>query len=232
MSGFLEEVRASYDTVAEAYAERVPAPGALDPLSRGVLGAFVEEMAGAGGTVLDVGCGPGKVAGYLAAGGVRVVGLDLSARMVGIARRAQPEVPFVVGSMTALGVRAGALAGVLAYYSTHHTPPEHLPAVYAEFRRVLAPGGRLMLAGYVGADGDGGGGEGERLRHTEAYGGLPVSYESHYVPPERIVRLLEAAGLTVTARLVQEVESAKGAKRRVGTFLAVRPPAGTSPRAG
>ncbi|MCX2179756.1 class I SAM-dependent methyltransferase [Streptomyces sp. SKN60] len=232
MSGFLEEVRAAYDTVAEAYAERVPAPGALDPLSRGVLGAFVEEMAEAGGTVLDAGCGPGKVAGYLAAGGVRVVGVDLSARMVGIARRAQPEVPFAVGSMTALGVRDGALAGVLAYYSTHHTPPEHLPAVYAEFRRVLAPGGRLMLAGYVGADGGGGGGEGERLRHTEAYGGLPVSYESHYVPPERIARLLEEAGLTVTARLVQEVETAKGAKRSVGTFLAVRPPAGTSPRSG
>ncbi|MDR3079665.1 MAG: SAM-dependent methyltransferase, partial [Streptomyces sp.] len=33
------------------------------------------------------------------------------------------------------------------------------------------------------------------------YGGLPVSFESHRLPPARIAALLEAAGLTVTARL-------------------------------
>ncbi|MET8509685.1 methyltransferase domain-containing protein [Streptomyces sp. NPDC004787] len=216
MSGFLEELRSSYDTVADVYAETVPAPEGIDALSRAVLDAFVEETAGAG-VVADVGCGPGKVAGYLAARGVRVVGLDLSARMVEIARRTQPHLPFAVGSMTALGLRDGALAGVLAYYSTHHTPPEHLPAVYREFHRVLAPGGRLMLAGWVGAPG----GDGERRRHTEAYGGLPVSYESHYLPPERITRLLRAAGLRVTATLVEEPD--EGATRYYGTFLAVRP---------
>ncbi|MEV6328885.1 hypothetical protein [Streptomyces sp. NPDC051909] len=60
----------------------------------------------------------------------------------------------------------------------------------------------------------------ERRRHAEAYGGLPVSYESHCLPPGRISRLLEDAGLTVTATLVQE--PAEGAKRLYGTFLAVR----------
>ncbi|GAA3395823.1 class I SAM-dependent methyltransferase [Streptomyces roseoviridis] len=217
-SSYLAAVRGSYDTVADAYAEVVPPPSALDPLSRAMLGAFAEEMGGAQAPVADVGCGPGKVAAYLAErAGVDVVGIDLSPRMVTLARRAHPELAFVVGSMTALPVLDAALAGVLAYYSTHHMPPELLPTVYAEFRRVLAPGGRLMIAGHVGEDD----GEGECRHRTEAYGGLPVSYDSHFLPPGRIVRLLEEAGFVVTARLTQE--PAPGQTRRYGTFLAVSP---------
>ncbi|MER7515732.1 class I SAM-dependent methyltransferase [Streptomyces sp. NPDC126499] len=216
-SSYLAAVRGSYDTVADTYAGVVPPPSALDPLSRALLDAFAEETAATGGPVADVGCGPGKVTAYLTRAGVDAFGIDLSPRMVALARRAHPELAFAVGSMTALPVPDAALAGLLAYYSTHHMPPELLPAVYAEFRRVLAPGGRLMLAGHVGEDD----GEGECRHHTEAYGGLPVSYDSHFLPPGRIVRLLEEAGFVVTARLTQE--PAPGQKRRYGTFLAVSP---------
>ncbi len=84
--------------------------------------------------------------------------------MVELARRAHPGLRFTVGSMTELPLDDDELGGILAYYSVHHTPPESLPVVFAEFRRTLAPGGRLMItAGYVGA--------GERLRPTQAYGG-------------------------------------------------------------
>jgi SAM-dependent methyltransferase len=115
--------------------------------------------------------------------------------------------------MTELPLEDDGLGGILAYYSVHHTPPELLPVVFAEFRRTLAPGGRLMIAGYVGA--------GERLRPTQAYGGHPVSFESYLVPPDRVAELLEQAGLVVTARLVQE--PGEGAKRTVATFLARKP---------
>ncbi|MFF5972075.1 class I SAM-dependent methyltransferase [Streptomyces sp. NPDC012769] len=212
---YLRAVRSSYDTVADAYVQTVPAPDRLDPLSRRMLDAFAETVEG--GPVADVGCGPGRVTAYLARAGADAFGIDLSPRMVALARRAHPELGFAVGSMTALPVADVALAGILAYYSTHHVPPELLPAVYAEFRRVLAPGGRLMIAGHVGEDD----GEGECRHHTEAYGGLPVSFDSHFLPPDRIVRLLEEAGFVVTARLTQE--PAPGQKRRYGTFLAVSP---------
>jgi hypothetical protein len=97
--------------------------------------------------------------------------------------------------MTALDVGSGTLGGVLAFFSTHHTPPAHLPVVYGEFRRVLAPGGLLMLGGHTGAD--------EHYRPQQAYGGNPVSYESHLVPADRIADLLAEAGFTVTTRLEQ-----------------------------
>lgn len=209
---YLAAVRESYDTVAADYTRLVKEPAELDPVSRAMLAAFA-ELAAPLGPVADLGCGPGKVTAHLAALGVPVFGVDVSPRMVELARAAYPELRFTVGSMTALDIADGELGGILAYYTTHHTPPQWLPTVFAEFHRTLAPGGRLMLAGHVG--------NGEHLRPTRAYGDHPVSYESHLLPPDRIAELLDRAGLVVTTRVVQEPEGE--AKRQSGTFLAYRP---------
>ncbi|MFJ9632719.1 class I SAM-dependent methyltransferase [Streptomyces sp. NPDC101175] len=211
---YLAAIRESYDTVAADYAQLVKDPTELDPLSRAMLAAFAETVRSAElGRVADLGCGPGKVTAYLAELGVPVFGIDLSPRMVELARRAYPRLTFAVGSMTAPEIGDGELGGVLAYFSTHHTPPDQLPVVFGEFHRTLAPGGHLMLAGHVG--------NGELRRPTQAYGGHPVSYESHLLPPERIAGLLERAGLTITARLIQE--PAPGSARTYATFLARKP---------
>ncbi|MFD5337064.1 class I SAM-dependent methyltransferase [Streptomyces hawaiiensis] len=210
----LTAVRESYDTVAADYARRVKEPADLDPVSRAMLAAFADLVRPPhAGPVADLGCGPGKVTAHLAALGVPAFGVDVSPRMIELARAAYPELRFTVGSMTALDIPDGELGGILAYYATHHTPPQWLPTVFSEFHRTLAPGGRLMLAGHVGND--------EHLRPTHAYGDHPVSYESYLLPPERIAALLHRAGLVVTTRVVQEPEGAT--KRQVGTFLAYKP---------
>jgi SAM-dependent methyltransferase len=207
-------VRQSYDTVAADYARLVKDPAELDPVSRAMLSAFAELVRPPHpGPVADLGCGPGKVTAHLAALGVPAFGVDVSPEMVGLARAAYPDLRFTVGSMTALEIGSGELGGILAYYATHHTPPQWLPTVYAEFHRTLAPGGRLMLAGPVGS--------GEHLRPSHAYGDHPVSYESYLLPPDRIAELLHKAGLVVTTRVVQEPD--EGTKRQIGTFLAYKP---------
>ncbi|MEI7030938.1 class I SAM-dependent methyltransferase [Streptomyces pratensis] len=211
---YLTAVRESYDTVAAAYADTVKPPAELDPLSRATLAAFADAVRSAGlGPVADLGCGPGKVTAHLADLGLSAFGVDVSPRMIELARQAYPGLRFSVGSMTALEVQDGALGGILAHYSTHHTPPELLPRVFAEFHRTLAPGGRLMLAGHVG--------DTRCLRPAHAYGGHPVSYTSHLLPPGRIAGLLDRAGFTLSAQLVES--RAKGAQRTVATFLARRP---------
>ena len=211
---YLTAIRTSYDTVAADYTQLVKNPAELDPLSRAMLTAFAESVRAANpGPVADLGCGPGKITAHLAGLGVPTFGIDLSPKMIELARRAHPDLDFTVGSMTALPIRNNSLGGILAYYSTHHTPLELLPRIYAEFRRTLAPGGCLMLAGHVG--------DGERVWPSQAYGGHPVSYESFLLPPDRITELLRQAGLAVTARLVEE--PAEGMKRRSGTFLARKP---------
>ncbi|MEU3933903.1 class I SAM-dependent methyltransferase [Streptomyces sp. NPDC029044] len=210
----LTAVRESYDAVAADYARRVKEPAELDPVSRAMLAAFADLVRPPHpGPVADLGCGPGKVTAHLAALGVPAFGVDVSPRMVELARAAYPELRFTVGSMTALDIADGGLGGILAYYATHHTPPQWLPTVFSEFHRTLAPGGRLMLAGHIGG--------GEDLRPTHAYGGHPVSYASYLLPPDRIAELLQRAGLVVTTRVVQEPEGES--KRQVGTFLAYRP---------
>ena len=214
---YLSAVQESYDTVAVDYAERVKAPADLDPLSRAMLASFAEVVQVAGlGPVADLGCGPGKVTAHLADLGLQIFGIDLSPKMIELARAAFPELRFEVGSMTALDIPDNHLGGILAYYSTHHTPPESLPQVFAEFHRTLAPGGRLMMAGHVG--------DNLRLRPEQAYGGHPVSYESHLLPAERIVDLLGQAGLALTARLLEE--PAGGANRSIAAFLAQKPEQG------
>ncbi|OPC84408.1 SAM-dependent methyltransferase [Embleya scabrispora] len=211
---YLAAVRESYDTVAGDYADLVKPPADLDPLSRAMLAAFAETVRAAGrGPVADLGCGPGKVTAHLVDLGVPAFGIDLSPKMIESARQAYPNLDFTVGSMTALAIGDDELGGILAYYSTHHTPPDLLPLVFAEFHRTLAPGGCSMVAGHVGDD--------VRLRPTRAYGGHPVSYESHLQPPDRIVALLERAGLVVTSRLLQEPD--EGARRTIATFLAHKP---------
>jgi SAM-dependent methyltransferase len=211
---YLAAVRESYDTVAADYAARVKTPAELDPLSRAMLAAFAELVQTADqGPVADLGCGPGKVTAHLAELGVQAFGIDVSPKMIELARAAYPDLRFTVGSMTALELDDDELGGTLAYYSTHHTPPELLPVVFAEFHRTLAPGGHLMLVGHAG--------NGELRRPMQAYGGHPVSYESHLLPPARIAEMLGQTGLVVSAQLVEE--PGQGVTRTIATFMARKP---------
>ncbi|MFE0693540.1 class I SAM-dependent methyltransferase [Streptomyces sp. NPDC059173] len=217
----LNEIRQSYDTVAADYARCVKDPGALDPVSRAVLSAFAELVTSSGlGPTADVGCGPGKVTAYLTGLGVSAFGVDLSPKMIALARAAHPDLRFDVGSMSALAAGDGELGGVLAFYSTHHLPPAELPAVYGEFHRTLAPGGLLLLVTRVGEEG--------RRRRTYGYGGGdPAPFDSYRLPADRIAGLLEQAGFAITAQTLQAPE--EGARRPVAGFLARKPVVDTVP---
>src|SRR4051812_7787400 len=98
---FLTETRAFYDAVASDYAAHFRDALAARPLDRAVLAAFAETVrAGGGGTVADLGCGPGGVTAHLHTLGLSVFGVDLSPRMVALARKTHPAVRFEEGSMT------------------------------------------------------------------------------------------------------------------------------------
>jgi len=192
---FLCATRAAYDSVAADYTERFRAELAGKPLDRALLTAFAELVLAADvGAVADVGCGFGHVTAYLHALGVDAFGVDLSPEMVALGRRAYPGLRFDVGSMTALDLPDGALGGIVAMYSIIHIPPDRLPEVLAEFHRVLAPGGQLLLAFQVG----------DEQRHlTEAFG-RAISLDVYRLLPDRIAELLGQAGFVVHARMQRE----------------------------
>lgn len=217
-TGYLAAIRASYDAMAADYVRLVPKPDAIDPASRSMLAAFAELVGSAGlGPVADLGCGPGRVTAHLAGLGLPAFGIDLSPKMIMMARQAHPELRYAVGSMTALGLGRGTLGGILAWYSTYHTPPEQLPALFAEFHRTLAPGGHLLLGTYTGDD--------EHLRPALAFGSHRVFYHSYLLPPGDLATLLAGAGLTVTAQLESLPSPAGRSRRPQACLLARKPPA-------
>jgi SAM-dependent methyltransferase len=91
--------------------------------------------------------GPGHITAYLDALGLAAFGVDASPAMIKLARHVYPGLRFDVGSMTAVNVADG----VLSRWSIIHTPPQELPAILAEFHRVLAPGGHLLI-GFSASD--------------------------------------------------------------------------------
>lgn len=186
--------RAAYDTVAVDYAKLLDDNLANSPMDRAMLGIFAEYVLADGGQVADIGCGPGRITIHLDSLGVPVFGIDLSPGMVAEARHRYPHLRFEVGAMAELDLPETSLGGILAWYSIIHTPPELLPAVFAEFARVLVPGGHLLLAFQVGD---------ERKRVEQAYG-HSVSCDAYRLPPKRVTELLSQAGFTVTAQLIRE----------------------------
>ncbi|GAA1575301.1 MULTISPECIES: class I SAM-dependent methyltransferase [Kribbella] len=191
----LTATRESYDVLAERHADVVGA--GLDdlPLERGLLRTFAELILAEGNSpVADIGCGSGRVTTLLAGLGLDAFGIDLSPGMVALARRNYPELRFEEGSLLALDLPEAELGGVLAFYSIIHTPWELRAQVFAEFHRVLAPGGVLMLAFQVGS---------ECSRRTELYG-TPISLEWYRQQPGEIVELLDAAGFDTWSTTIRE----------------------------
>jgi SAM-dependent methyltransferase len=101
-----------------------------------------------GQTLLDLACGRGGIGLEIAARtGARVIGVDLSAVAVrqarDTARRLNCAGDFHIGELTAIGLDTGSVDALLCVDSIHFAdPPE---AAYHEIRRVLAPGGRVVL---------------------------------------------------------------------------------------
>ena len=193
---FLHITRTAYDFIAVRYAELFA--NELDgyPLDRAMLAAFADVVRADGaGPVADVGCGPGHVTALLDSLGLTLYGVDLSAEMIALARAAHPQLRFDVGSMTALALEDGELGGILARYSIIHTPPERLPEVFAEFHRVLAPGGSLLLAFQV---------HDKPSELAEAFDHkVALAYRWS---PDRVADLLRETGLMEVARLIRQAD--------------------------
>jgi ubiquinone/menaquinone biosynthesis C-methylase UbiE len=146
--------RAVYDASADRYIEFVGtevSAATEAAVDHSLLTTFVNLVAGTSKRVADVGCGPGRVAAFLAAHGLDVVGLDVSPAMVAAAQLAHPDINFEEGRLDDLPIADGSLAGVVCWYSIIYTPPECLGDSFTELERVLTPGGYLLVAFQAGS---------------------------------------------------------------------------------
>jgi demethylmenaquinone methyltransferase/2-methoxy-6-polyprenyl-1,4-benzoquinol methylase/phosphoethanolamine N-methyltransferase len=105
-----------------------------------------------GESVLEVGCGTGEIAMRAKArSGPRgfVAGIDPSPEMIAAARqkaaRANLDIDYRVAGVEALPFADATFDVVLSSLMMHHLPEDLKPRALAEIRRVLKPGGRLLI---------------------------------------------------------------------------------------
>ena len=188
------DCQTSYDQVADEYARRLFGELQHKPLDRALLDRFAASAREAAGLVCDMGCGPGQVARYLHERGVRVCGVDLSATMVELARRLTPGVEFQQGDMMALDVPDATWSGIVAFYSIIHIPRGSLTRALGELRRVLRPGGPLLLAFHVG----------EETIHLEEWWDRKVCVDFFFLQPAEVADALRAAGFELEETIERE----------------------------
>ncbi|MDQ2905185.1 MAG: methyltransferase domain-containing protein [Chloroflexota bacterium] len=186
-------VSSSYDALAEEYVAHIYHELEYKPLDREWLARFAATM-GNPGPICDLGCGPGHVARYLHEQGAHVLGVDLSPRMIELARQLNDDIEFRVGNMIALPVADRSWSGIAAFYSIIHIPRTQIATVLREFWRVLRPGGEVLLAFHVG----------EEVRHFDTLWEQPVSLDFIFYQRAWIEEHLRAAGFEIVESMERD----------------------------
>jgi SAM-dependent methyltransferase len=189
--------RASYNRVATTYVRQIADELSHKPLERHLLDYFAEMVQG---RICDVGCGPGHVAAYLHERGSDVMGVDLAERMVAEAQRIHPTIPFVQADMRQLPFADAFLAGIVAFYSLIHIPPDEMAGVLHEMHRVLQPDGRLFIGFH----------HGNETRHMDTWWGEDVNLDFRFFTTDAMVDWLMQSGfatqVVITRQPYPEIE--------------------------
>jgi SAM-dependent methyltransferase len=144
-----QSVQRAYSLLAEQYINLLGSVEHVHPDDLGLIGRYLAQ---ASGPVLDLGCGPGHLTGFLRSLHADVTGIDLVPEFIAHARSTHPGVRFEVGSMVDMERPAGSVAGVLAWFSLIHLDPRQVDGVLATIRGVMAPGGAFVVGFFDGAE--------------------------------------------------------------------------------
>jgi SAM-dependent methyltransferase len=144
-------VRRLYDGMAADYAVRFGselADAGPDDPDLDFLSAAADGFPD--GPVVDLGCGPAQVSHYLAARGRTMIGIDFAPGMLAAAGRMVPQASLIAADLVSLPLRPSTCAAVIASYCLHHLPKARLGSALAGLRRVLVPGGLLVVITHGG----------------------------------------------------------------------------------
>ncbi len=183
MTNIISERKDDYDPVAEVYAAAFLNELEDKPLDREYLNKF-KDLVGKEGMICDLGCGPGQIARHLKSLGLNVIGIDKSKGMVEVARRFNPDIEFFCDDMTELNVGDSAWAGIVNFYAIIHVTPDEIAKVFDEWKRVLVPGGYLLMSFLVGED----------IEHVDKLFNQEVDLDFYLFPSDHIIKSLEDSG--------------------------------------
>ncbi len=136
-----------------------------------------------GAKVLDLGCGAGVPATQFLSQRFDVIGVDISAQQLELARTYAPNATFIKSDMTSLSFPEATFDLIVAFYSIIHVPREEQPALVRNIYSWLAPG-RKFLATWPLTEWEG------EEKDWEGWGG--TMWWSHYGGVDNLKMLLEA----------------------------------------
>jgi SAM-dependent methyltransferase len=181
-----ELVRRGYDALSYHYRSDDADDGQYGPWLEGLHGRLPASAA-----ILDLGCGCGvPVARFLANGGHRVTGVDISDVQIERARRLVPTGTFLRADATRINLPPGSFDAVVCLFALIHMPLADQPQLIKKIASWLRPGGWLLTTvgnrAWTGAE-------------ENWLGGPATMWWSHADAPT--YRLwLQQAGLIVTAQ--------------------------------
>jgi len=136
----ITDVAADFDTIADALACET-AHETLTPAER----ALLTHVPASAKHAIDVGCGDGVITRVLATRGMSVVGLDVSPRMIALARaRTDPRlrIEYRHADVMTADLPERTFDLVVSVAVVHHLP---LDVIVPRVARLVAPGGTLLL---------------------------------------------------------------------------------------
>jgi SAM-dependent methyltransferase len=122
------------------------------------------------------------------------VGVDISPAMVAEAQRLNPQIHFHQGDMLSLPDADHSWGGIAAFYCILHIPKDSLVDALREMKRVLKPGGTLLVTFHIG----------DEVKHLDEWWEKPVNLDFAFFQPEEMEKWLEAAGFEIIETLVRE----------------------------
>ncbi len=102
------------------------------------------------GKVLDAGCGMGADSNYAHSKGFKVIGIDMSEKMLEIARGNNSNVDFRLADIKNIKFAENELDGVIASFSLIHIPKENIPKILRRFALFLKPSGAIYVSVQAG----------------------------------------------------------------------------------
>lgn len=138
MDDVLQKTIAAYDLMADKYAKKT---ANIPPEEREEFIAFVKP----GGKILDAGCGPGRDAVYFSEKGFQVVGVDLSEKLLELARKKSSKVEFYKQDLRSLTFPINSFDAIWACASLLHVRRDEASSVLSRFYSLLNFGGVLFI---------------------------------------------------------------------------------------
>jgi ubiquinone/menaquinone biosynthesis C-methylase UbiE len=141
MTDVFKQTQSAYDQIVLEFARKNHTSLDGDLLAQAKV---LVQHVGRNGHILDIGCGTGRDMAFFESRGIAVTGLDLSAGMLAFAHQ-EVKGGLALMNMCRIGFRKAFFDGAWSCASLLHVPKQAAPMALQEMRRVLKPGGMLIL---------------------------------------------------------------------------------------